>query len=387
MVNKTGGEKTVEELKSELEKIELQQKISEAKKKKAEADKALEPVSELEKARQLAEANKVIAEANKAALKAQLPDFGVKAPEGNLTVDDNVAIECQILTYKAVSEIAFQLSTEIQKTTPTPVRVIICDQNDINALFSYKAFKAQTTLLKDQYAKALEEEKKTETKKFLSGAGADIAMGIGATALNFVSLFKTDTEIKGKKVDISDEALIAETARALKLKGITTIYPAFINTPADKLLNDVSELSGLKEKADLKITEWGTNSRFADKVTQLKNLNKQYEKTLTSLAGVDEKTGTSRLEKLIKGETLSTELDKDGTDILYLNIAAGGGNNKTTRNLLWSQLTHSGGAVITYFLLDKEGSIKASKTFYNATGYKKFESSDGKIGLNNFNSM
>jgi len=35
MVNKTGGEKTVEELKSELEKIELQQKISEAKKEKS----------------------------------------------------------------------------------------------------------------------------------------------------------------------------------------------------------------------------------------------------------------------------------------------------------------------------------------------------------------
>jgi hypothetical protein len=100
--------------------------------------------------------------------------------------------------------------------------------------------------------------------------------------------------------------------------------------------------------------------------------------------GVDENTGISRLEKLVKGEILSTELDKNGTDILYLKVVAGGGNNKATRNLLWSRLFHSGGAIITYFLLNKDGVIKASKTFYNTTGYKQFKNSGSIVDLNNF---
>lgn len=397
MANETRSNKTVDELSEELKIIELQRKISEAKKKKAEADKALEPISEIEKAKQLAEQEKAIAEAKKGTLKAILPDSEVKALEGKHTIDDNVAIECKILTYKAMSEIAFQIGKEIKNIRENIriERVIICNQDDFNTVLLYKIFIKQVQLLKKQYEEAITEAIKPIpiTMERITPFMLDFVTPMAAMAavpavlksfVDIASLFRTDTDIKGKETEIVDEAVVAEIARALNSVGIITIYPIFINKIPDKVLGDLSELPGLKREADKKIEEWGANEKFMDKVAFLKNLNIQYEKILTGLVGVDEETGINRLETLIKGKILSTELDKDNTDVLYLKVVDGGGNNKVTRNLLHSRLSHSGGAIITYFLLSKEGIIKTSKTLYNITGYKEFKNSGSIEKLNNF---
>lgn len=403
MANETRINKTEDELSEELKIIELQQKISEAKRKKAEADKALEPISEIEKAKQLAEQEKAIAEAKKGTLKAILPDSEVKALEGKHTIDDNVAIECKILTYKAMSEIAFQIGEEIKNIRENIriERVIICNQDDFNTVLLYKILIKQVQLLKKQYEEAIKEAIEpikpikpipitmgVVTPFMLDFVTPMAAMtAVPAVLKSFVdiaSLFRTDTDIKGKKTEIVDEAVVAEIARALNSVGITTIYPVFINKIPDKVLGDLSELPGLKKEADKKIEEWSANEKFMDNVAFLKNLNMQYEKILTGLVGVDENTGINRLETLIKGEILSTELDKDNTDVLYLKVVDGGGNNKVTRNLLHSRLSHSGGAIITYFLLSNDGIIKTSKTLYNITGYNEFKNSGSIEKLNNF---
>ena len=342
MASEKIGEKTIEELKRELEKIELQQKIDEAK---------------------------------KAIWKAKLLDLEVKMLEGKLTIDENVTIECQILVYRAMSEIASQISHEIKNHGVK--RVIIFNQHDLNIVLSYKTTLEQINIFKEQYEKAVKEEEEKEVAAKMPLVSKDILVA-GTTVLtslvDIASLLKTGTDIKGKKIDLVDEALVSEIARTLQPE-VTTIYPPFINIVPGKLLSVIFELSKLKEEADRKIAIWSKDEQSQDKVAQLKNLNGQYEKILTSLVGVDENTGISRLEKLVKGEILSTELDKNGTDILYLKVVAGGGNNKTTRNLLWSRLFHSGGAIITYFLLSKDGIIKASKTFSKYTGYRQFKNS------------
>ncbi|ODS40884.1 hypothetical protein BEH94_11105 [Candidatus Altiarchaeales archaeon WOR_SM1_SCG] len=365
MANKASDEKIIKELKKELEKIELQRKISEAR--------------------------KAIAESQKATFKAKLPDLDVKALEGNLTIDDNVDIECQILTYKAMSEIASQISSEIKGMDAKPTQVIICNQNAFGSMLSYKTFIKQINLLKEQYDTTITTIEKARVAKIGALIATPMAaMTAGAileSLVDLVSLFKIDTDIKGKKVDIVEEALFAEVARELKSKGIEAIYPVFINTVSDELLNAISDLSKLKEEADQKIAEVGEDDHFKDEVAFLKDLNKQYEKILISLIGVDEKTGiNSRLETLIKGERLIAELGKPNTDILYLKAVAGGGNNKVKRSFWWwcNTLSHSGGAIITYFLISKEGVIKASKNLYKTTGYRQFKDMGGEEELDNF---
>lgn len=368
MANETKINKRVDELTEELKIMKLQQEISEAK---------------------------------KGTLKAILPDSEVEALEGEHTIDDNVAIECKILTYKAMSEIAFQISKEIKNTTENIdiERAIICNQDDFNIVLLYKTFIRQVQLLKKQYEVGMKEdiepmfismEESFQLQRMLSIAAVAAVPAMAAVPavlksfVDITSLFRTDTDIKGKKTEIVDEAVVAEIVRALNSVGITTIYPVFMNKIPDKVLGDLLELSELKREADTKIEEWSTNEDFVDKIAFLKNLNMQYETILAGLVGVDEKTGINRLETLIKGEILSTELDKDNTYVLYLKVVDGGGNNKVTRNLLHSRLSHNGGAIITYFLLSKEGVIETSKTLYNITGYTEFKNSGSIEKLNNF---
>lgn len=354
MGNEASDDKEMNDLKKQLEKLKMGKDISEAE--------------------------KAIAEAKKAIFKAELPESEIKALEGKITVDDNVAIECQILSYKAMSEIAFQISDELKKAGTK--RVVVYNQNEFNMALSYRIFIKQLELFQKQYEILLEE--KVATKMTLVNIGTAITAGTAVVKsfADLISLLRVDVDIKGKKVDLVDESLIAEVARALKSKEIITILPAFINTEADILLETISKLSESKENASKKIEEWGSKSEFADKVAKLKNLNTQYEKILTVLTSIDEKTGMSILEKLIKGEMIDKELNTSDTDVLYLKIISAGGNNRVKRSLFWSNLSHSGSAIITYFLLDKKGVIKASKTFYNFIGYKQFKNEK----INNFNS-
>ncbi|MGP8321397.1 MAG: hypothetical protein ACT6FE_03615 [Methanosarcinaceae archaeon] len=377
MTNETGINKTVDELTEELKKIELQQKIIEAQ---------------------------------KSTLKTLLPDSEVKTLEGMHTIDDNVAIECKILTYKAMSEIAFQISKEIKniKKNIDVERIIIFNQDDFNRVMLYKTFIRQIQFLKIQYEEQflkiqyeeqflkIQYEKiepiltptKVSFRRMVSFVSPTAAVAaVPAMLKSFVdiaSLFKVNTDIKGKKTVIDDEAVVAEIARVLNSVGITTIYPVFMNKIPDEVLEDLSELSGFKIEADTKIKEWNENESFADKVAFLENLNIQYEAILADLFVVDEKTGINRLETLIRGEMLSIELDKDNVYVLYLKVADSGGNNKVTRNLLHSRLSHSGGAIITYFLLSKEGIVETSKTMYNITDYTEFNNPCSIGKLNNF---
>lgn len=387
MANETTINKREEELLKEIKIIELQEKLSLAKKKKAEADKALEPISEIEKAKQVAESEVAIAEAKKKTLTAILPKSEVTTLEGTLTIDDKVTMGCKILTYKTMSEIAFQISQEIKniKENTGIKRVVICNPDDVRSGWSYKTFIEQVKLLKKQYEEVIRPPTEEPKPEAVATAAIAAVPAVLKSMVDIASLFRTEIDIKGKKIEIVYEAVVAEIASALNSVKVRTIYPVFINEIPNKVLGDLWELERLKIEADQKIEEWRANEKFMAKVAVLKNLNIQYEKILTGLEDVEEKTGIKRLETLIKGGIISTELDKEDTDALYLKVIDGGGNNKVTRSLWRSgRLSHSGGAIITYFLLSKDGNINASKTLYNFTSYKEFENSGSIERLNNF---
>jgi hypothetical protein len=363
--------------------------------------------AELEKA--IAEAKKAAAEAEKAALEAKIPASDVKALEGKTTVDDEVSIECQVITYSAVSEIANHICRKIKNyDDPNLKRVVIFDQNNLNTFFSYKTFKKQINLFKERYDELIEKAKETieitgvpaeeptkiQTEMLISPL-EPLAVGTGVvkSIIDTISLFRTETEIKGKKVEIVYEALVADLVMALKSNNLKPIYPPFQTNVSDGLLSSVLELLELKKIAE-GIINGAESSNKSDTIEYLKNLNSQVDKMMEVLTTVDE-TATTRLEKFLEGEILDNivgegadniygeEVD-ESTYILYLRIVYASGNNRVKRNILWSELSHSGGAIITYFLLDKEGDIKLSKTLYNLSPYKKFDSEVQMSELNNF---
>lgn len=401
----------IQDLESEYEKLQLQQKIIEARKKIADAESALNP-SEMEKAKAQAEQEKAIAEAQKAALKAELPDFSAKGPEGKITATD-VNIECQILAYRAVSKIVSYISEKIKKEHPTTKKVVICDRNDLNNYFSYKIFIKQLELLKTEYDGVLT-IKKGEVDNGARGLMAVASLTGVSTVLSsivdFASLFRTDVDIKGVDVEIVEEALIAELVKALKdktteakkeIEPIEPIYLPFrINVP-DKFLTEISNLDKCRDEALKKIENCQKSGNCKpEDVNKLNELNGLYDKIRSALVSIDEKTGNSRLEKLIKGEILNAELkpeqdnaelenlrlenpENGETDILYVKVVKAGGNNQTKRRFWTNEIAHSGGAIVAYFLMDKNGEIKESENLHYLYPYQRFDEFPKQ--LNNLN--
>jgi hypothetical protein len=371
-----------EKLDELTKKWEKEKKYYDALKSKAEAEAALNP-SEMENAKTLAEQQKAIFEAQKATLKAKLPDFDVKGPEGKITADQNVNIECNILAYQALSEIVSHISEKIKKENEGMDSVVICDRNDLNNYFSYRIFQNQINLLKEQYEKipsSKEEGVKTLIMDVRSALPFDPLTGVSTVLSSFVdfaSLFRTDVDIKGITVDVVEEALIAELARYLQENQIKPIYIPFITEVSSDFLTELSDLKKYKDEADEKIEKWKDkeDEEHLTYVKVLKYLNTRYQQIETTLMAVDEKTGTSYLDKMIKGEILNTKLKTDGTRILYLKIVKMGGNNKTKSGFLRNEIAHSGGAIIAYFLMDKEGDIKQSEMLYSLSPYHRFDKS------------
>lgn len=398
-----------EKLEELSKKWEKEKKYYDALKSKAEAEAAANP-SEMENAKTLAEQQKAIAEAQKATLKAELPDFSTKGPEGKITATD-VNIECQVLAYRAVSKIVSYISEKIKKEHPTTKKVVICDRNDLNNYFSYKIFIKQLELLKTEYDGVLtieEEEVGNGARAIMAAASLTGVSTVLSSIVDFASLFRTDVDIKGVDVEIVEEALIAELVKALKdktteaKKGIEPIYLPFrINVP-DKFLTEISDLDKCRDEALKIIEDCKKNGNCQGDVDKLSELNGLYDKIKSALVSIDEKTGTSRLEKLIKGEILNTELqpehnvksenpkvenpeneENEEIDMLYVKVVKAGGNNQTKRRFWTNEIAHSGGAIVAYFLMDKNGTIKESENLYYLYPYQRFDESPKQ--LNNLN--
>lgn len=334
-----------------------------------------------------------IAEAKREAASMAFPASEVKPLEGTTTLDDNVQIEANIMAIRAMSGIAKQISAEIKTENKNLKKIIIYNQQDANSLLAYKVFMAQLAFLALQYQQELEgqiEMPKGVVGKEMRGLSTTLtptlALGMGTGAvksvIDLVSLFRTDTDIKGKDITIDESALVAELANELTSNSQIQVYhpllyPIDVNPedPTEMLLLPLS-LNYLKSKAEAKIAELQDKISIKDpakdklsieesqrKIARLQALNSGLDKIIDNLVKVDEATGLNSLMSLVRASNLSGLMEDGDSYILYLKIQKAGGNNKTTRNLFTgSKLYHSGGSIITYMLFDTNGSIKLSKT-------------------------
>lgn len=290
----------------------------------------------------------------------------VTPSEGTIS-DDKVSIECQIITYEAMSEIAAQIGKEINEIKPK--RVVFCNKKDINALHLYKTFKGQIVILKQQYDLLL----RPKPHGMMAIPTLPELTGLFDSLTNFISLFKTDVTITGVKVEIDENSLIAEVISALN-PDITIVYPTFKTTETSNFLKE------LKELTDRVNEEMGQNPDDE----KIRDLNNQYSDLLKTLITTDEITGINPLEKVLHGEKLDSIINEDDDiNILYLNTVAAGGNNSSKKNIWQNKSYVNGGAIITYFLVNKEGQIEASNNYYNLLGPYKLEASKEEMPKNN----
>jgi hypothetical protein len=103
---------------------------------------------------------------------------------------------------------------------------------------------------------------------------------------------------------------------------------------------------------------------------RIKGMKARGDKFVAAATTVDEKTGASLLQLLASSETMARQ--HLGAYVLQLKPIAGGGATYTKTSILTSSFRFSGGAVVSYLLLDgQDGSVSRSGTVREYGGFIK----------------
>lgn len=385
---------TQEKVKAELEKdlALAQQAKAEAELKTAEAALKLatgessegQAVLALEAEKTRAETEKAIAEAERDALKAGLPTSETKPLEGTATAD-GVTIEPTILAHGALTGIATRIAGELKPLSLT--KLIIHDEKTLNHQLQYAATMKQIATLTTRYAAQFTNPTPTppdpsEDARTYSTLPT-VATALATSVIDFVSLFRTNVDVKGVAVTLLEMGLVAELAQAIQDGQSSTkvIYPS-VYLPADmsgQLVTQLQALTAFRARADGAIAVFSRKTKDQQKadplrvqVEMLKRLGSETDRLFTDLTTTDATTGLTGLGTLVKAEVLKGHLDQSNSHVLLLRVLAAGGNNRSTRNLFTGgSLTHSGGAVVSYILFDTNGLVLRSGMLHEYSPYTK----------------
>lgn len=275
--------------------------------------------------------------------------------EGKTTVDENVIIETQMVTYKALSDVAERIGSEIQAGFPSAKSIAIYDADELQNLKHYRAaspvLEGRIESLKQRYSDIFAEISmhpelqaltvQTETSKtsnnliksttssnvntLTATTGVTTAAGGAVMALkafaDLLALMRTDTEIKGKSVTVEESAMVAETFRALRNKfknQIKLYYPSVVAPEADfegcpvgstrkfcsPILSSLGALYAKKEEAEKKLL-----NKFFD-------ISSEFEKMTRKKTGAAEEiTALSKQIDDLNLDRLKQELKKPWTRV------------------------------------------------------------------------
>jgi hypothetical protein len=365
-------------------------------------------VEEAKRDQAFAEANQKKAEAEAAEQKAKLGTLGTaNLPKG--TGDATALhIEGTILAYQAIDRIADRIAQRISASLGKGGAVIIYNEKQLNAVLQANALLAQAKLLNSDMPKVqlppLDSDNPTCTAPLVGGAVPTLTgIDIG---LQLVSLFKVDKKLAGMDVAVDDYALAMAVVNSIKTlrPDVRAVYPpsyvpgAFAPAGQDVLgkslvaaeLDTLSKtqaalsksLAGIAKKkeaiqkrvASKKETPTCAKALADDLVIATsveatgQMLKTRADKFVAVLTAVDDKTGATLLQSLAVAEAMAR--DYSGADVLQLKSIAGGGATLTKTNLFTTSFRFSGGAIISFLLMDgSTGEALGSGTVHDYGGF------------------
>ncbi len=228
----------------------------------------------------------------KEALEKQIRDAqfnpSVSAPEGKITLN-NVAIETEVMSYMAMSEVVDDISKEIFKNFGGATAIAIYNSKEVKDWRFYQAvfpvFSNQMNKLIREYKNILGQEETERLARLsileneilaLDAAGRTRTSGqgafkdsplegvraglfdISATARSFLdlmSLFRTETTITGNPVTVDESALVSELVRHLAkmYNGKAKFYNPAAMSPQFNLSSPTTTINMVKNGTDLRI--------------------------------------------------------------------------------------------------------------------------------------
>ncbi len=378
-----------------------------------------EEVQEAERDRDLAKAKQETAEANAARAKANIGELSSQSlPTGSGTATA-LNIEGKILAYRAVDAVASDIATQVLNAAPKATNIVIFGDAQFSAITRYWMFRTQLSKLNKSIVQIVggnldeprlpglsSDESLTSCKR---GPVKEVIPPLIAVAagLQVLSLFKTDKVMTG--TDVSDDDFALSSAVVGKLKSarpsLNIVYPtvyvpnAFPAVPRPEVksavLDAVDELERYKGALDRLSTlidsrkktlaaaigsaktSASCKSMYETDVKTLERMeqsNKTLQKLVSNnqefLSKVDDKSGSSVLQDLYIAETLTSNFKS--AYVLKLKTVAAGGATLAEKNLFTTNFYFSGGAIISYMLLDgQSGEIVSTAVLPRYAQYVK----------------
>ena len=269
-----------------------------------EADPVLEALT-AEAARKKKEAE--IAESEKKIRDAQ-PAAGVKVLEGKTTIDDNVTFESEMFSYKAVQEISKQIASQVNNRVPTKGAIIfIHDAALQSALRAYQALQVQEQAFQHRLQLLLDNLKNLDQPTTMKNAPFPIVAGAVRSVIDLLSLFRQDTDFKGRSFTVNEEALVAQVANEInKLNGnVTVVYPKL--WPPGLLMVPSAENSKLikviEKLNDIQVTATGHGRQLEREIEERAGKTMQINKRIKTF----QKDLEGKKAKLQTGDTIIEE--------------------------------------------------------------------------------
>lgn len=332
-----------------------------------------------------AEAEKAIAEAQKAVRDASYPNSKTATLEGKTTIDEKSKIEVALLANKALQKAAIEIAKQVGSNYPTATFVVY--STNLSSLVGYRATIKYAELLEANYL-ALTNQIKSPLGGggrgpaiLAAGAveGLSAAQSIASSVVDLLKLFRTDVDIKGVELTaLKEEDFVIYFRSALPVTAYKIIYPRLYSPVSpdlshSKLFQKLEAIDKLKRELDVIMPSLTTNSpnmnsaKLAYVTNLYVNLNAAYN---TFSTGVK-----TELSGLMIAENLAATLEDQNSLVLYVSIAAAGGNNKTKRNYLtdifWGdRVYHNAGVAVNIMLFDNEGAIVSGISSVQYVPYK-----------------
>ncbi len=331
-----------------------------------------------------------------------------KLPAGTASAA-TTEIESKILAYKSADTGLDNIVSEIGSLKVRPAKILIFDEKSLQALTAHKSISAQSAFLLAR----IDNLKKVSAPSYDCAAlvGVDKSPGflvVADTALQVLSLFKSNTTLTGTKVGLDDFALYSALIEKLRVIGLESVYvPLYypdlngnsesvpqilmLYTELERRSIDLGESLGkivkYKEQLDKFIKDEANpgckekltaqKASLVEKESEIKQLQPYLTQIQAAMLKVDEKSGLSLMMQLVNAEKIKNAAS--GAHLLQMKPIEAGGTAKVKTTILGSRLSFGGGSVIAYMLADPKGTLVKSGLFSTYGGYVRAKDIEDRL--------
>ena len=358
-----------------------------------------------------------------AATPAAAPPASPSGPEGVVTVDDKLTLECELACYRSTAVLGKAIAKELRSRVLNRPDACLVFYTPVAAasLQAYQAFVLQSAEIRQALdhtgskpARAVSSSPRIMSLVTAAAVGTvtTTAASVLGLATNFLSLFRTDRDYKGRQVAINERAVFTAVARHLIGDdppihvfdpSEIVLTPAVAGLAGGPVLDELRQLHVLRDKAHVTLESGGaaemdsilqqlggiqanetlralkpdqsdvpapveaqplTLSRrlktVAAHVTpekkHLEHVDQLLDDLVKGLSAIDPKTGASMIALAQQGASLVERFKKDAC-FLEIVVLTAGGSYVTERHWLSSKAGYTGGLAVAYTLTNAQGEI------------------------------